>query len=555
MDAGLQPTSASTKGGWITFPFLIATMGCLTIAAGGWTSNLIVYLINEFNVKNIDAAQIATIVNGCMTLFPIIGAILADSFFGSYLVILISSFVSLLGILLLTSTSMLNSLRPTPCDHNGSGLCIGPSKAQLAILYTSLALPCIGVAGTRFTLATMGADQFDNPKHQGVFFNWFFCTMYIGTLVSVVGIVYIEDNVSWVLGYSLSVAANLVGLAVFMLGRRYYRLLKPQGSPFTGLACVLVAAFRKRKVSLSLKSEDYCQKPELGETKFMGVTPTNSFKFLNHAALVTEGDTNSDGSIKKPWNLCTLQQVEDLKSIIRISPIWTTGILLHTPIACQMSLIVLQALAMDRHMGPHFQLSAGTMMVFVMISTSLSLAIIDRFLLPTFQKLTGTLPTPLRRIGVGHALTVASMAISALVESKRLSTARTHNLSGNSVVPMSAFWMVPQLVVVGVGEAFMFPGQVSLYYQEFPKSLKSTAAAMVSMLIGIAFYLSSAVVDFIRNTTGWLPDGINDGRMDNVYWAFTIVGLINFGYFLVCSWLYKYQNLEKEELTNSNNPF
>ncbi|XP_071720400.1 protein NRT1/ PTR FAMILY 2.7-like [Rutidosis leptorrhynchoides] len=550
MDAEQQPTGSPTKGGWITFPFLIVTFGGLTIASGGWTSNLIVYLINKFNIKSIDAAQIATIVNGCMTLFPIIGAILADSFFGSFLVVLVSSLISLLGILLLTLTATLDSLRPTQCE-NSSSLCAGPSKAQLAILYTSLALPCIGVAGSRFTLATMGADQFDNPKHQGVFFNWFFCTMYLATLVSVVGIVYIEDNVSWVLGYSLSVGGNLIGLAVFVIGKRYYRLLKPQGSPFTGLACVSVAAFRKRKVLLSLKSEDYLQVSHGEGIKVDKRTPSNSFKFLNHAALVTESDDiNSDGSIKKPWNLCTIQQVEDLKSLIRISPLWSTGILLHTPLACQMSLIVLQALTMDRHMGPHFQISAGTMLVFVMISTSGSLAIIDRFILPSFQKLTKTTPTLLKRVGTGHVFNVTSMAISAIVESKRLSIAHKHNLNGNSVVPMSVFWMVPQLVIVGIGEAVFFPAEVSLYYQEFPKSLKSTAAAMVAMLIGIAFYLSSAVVDFIRNTTSWLPDGINDGRLDNVYWAFTVAGLINFGYFLVCSMLYKYQNVEKDEVAS-----
>ncbi|KAI7737944.1 hypothetical protein M8C21_015137, partial [Ambrosia artemisiifolia] len=514
MDAEPQSSGAPKKGGWVTFPFLIATMAGLTIAAGGWSNNIIVYLINEFNIKSIDAAQIANILNGCIALFPIIGAILADSYLGSFIVISVSSLVSMVGILLLTLTSTLAQLKPTPCE-NGLSTCKGPSKAQIGILYTSLALSTVGVAGTRFTLATMGADQFVNPKHQRVYFNWHFFTMYAAMLVCMVGIVYIQDNVSWGLGYGLSGAANLIGLAAFVLGSRHFLLLKPQGSPFTGLACVLVAAFRKRKALLSLRIEDYCQEPQAGGTKLVGTTPTTSFKFLNHAALVTQGDMNSDGSINKPWNLCTLQQVEDLKTLIRISPIWSTGILLHTPIATQMSLVVLQALAMDRHLGPRFQISAGTMMIFVMISTSLSLVLIDRYLIPTFHKLTRTSPTLLKRIGIGHVLTISSMALSALVESKRLATARTHNLTSNSIVPMSVFWMVPQLVVVGVGEAFMFPGQVMFYYQEFPKAIKSTAAAMVAVFIGIAFYLGTAVVDLIRKTTGWLPDGINDGRMDN----------------------------------------
>ncbi|XP_076956488.1 protein NRT1/ PTR FAMILY 2.7-like [Bidens hawaiensis] len=553
MDVEPRPSSAPKKGGWVTFPFFLATMAGLTLAAGGWNNNLVVYLINEFNIKSIDAAQIANIVGGCTALFPIVGAILADSYFGSFIVIWVTSLVSVVGIVVLTLTSALDALRPTPCE-NGSSSCVGPSKAQIGILYTSIALSIVGAAGTRFTLATMGADQFDNPKHQRAFFNWHFFTFYVGTLVSMVGVVYIQDNVSWALGYGLSGAANLIGLAAFMLGGRYFLLLKPQGSPFTRLAYVLVASFRKRKALLSLRIEDYCQEPQSEGKMVVSATPTTSFKFLNHAALVTQGDLNSDGSIKKPWNLCTLQQVEDLKTLIRISPIWSTGILLHTPIATQITLIVLQALAMDRHLGPRFQIPAGSMLIFVMISTALSLALMDRFLLPTFHKLTRTSPTLLKRVGIGHVLTISSMAISALVESKRLTTAHNHNLTGNSVVPMSVFWMVPQLVAVGVGEAFMFPGQVMFYYQEFPKSIKSTAAAMVALFIGIAFYLGTAVVDLIRKTTRWLPDGINDGRMDNVYWVLTIAGLVNFGYFLVCSWMYKYQNNVDDKEPVSSNP-
>lgn len=98
------------------------------------------------------------------------------------------------------------------------------------------------------------------------------------------------------------------------------------------------------------------------------------------------------------------------------------------------------------------------------------------------------------------------------------------------------------MVVVGIGEAFHFPGQVRLYYQEFPSSLKSLATAMVAMLIGVGFYLSTAVVDFIRRITDWLPDNIDDGRVDYVYWVMVVIGIINFGYYLVISWMYTYKN-------------
>ena len=110
---------------------------------------------------------------------------------------------------------------------------------------------------------------------------------------------------------------------------------------------------------------------------------------------------------------------------------------------------------------------------------------------------------------------------------------------------MSVLWLVPQLALAGIGEAFHFPGNTNLFYQEFPAALKSTATAMVAMFIGIAYYLSTALVGVVRRATGWLPNDINQGRMDHVYWVLFVVGVVNFGYYLVCAWLYKYQGLKK----------
>ncbi|KAF8395018.1 hypothetical protein HHK36_018957 [Tetracentron sinense] len=521
----------------------------LTLAAGGWISNIIVYLIGEFNVKSIDAAQISNIVYGCTSLFPIAGAIIADSFLGCSSVIIISSFISLLGMIMFTLTATVHSLRPPTCT-TGSDTCETPSKFQFAVLYTVIALASIGVGGTRFTVATMGADQFQKPKDQAIFFNWYFFTLYVSSLIGSTAIVYVEDNVGWGLGFGLDIATNAIGLAVFLLGIRRFRHVKPQGSPFMSLAQVVVVTIRKRKVLVSPGSEDYYYEPN-GVTKLPSPTPTSSFRFLNRAALKTQGDTKtgSNGSIARPWRLCTVEQVEDFKTLIRISPLWSTGIFLSTPIAIQGSLTILQALSMDRHLGPHFQIPAGSFLVFTLVSTAISLSIIDRFLCPMWQKLTRRSPTPLQRVGLGHVLNVIGMVGSALVESRRLRIVRTHHLTGRpgSIVPMSALWLVLPLAIVGIGEAFHFPGQVALYYQEFPKSLRTTATAMISLLAGIGYYLSTAVIDLVRRVTGWLPDNINDGRLDNVFWMVVVIGVINFGYYLTCARLYKYQSVEKDD--------
>ncbi|KAJ4979002.1 hypothetical protein NE237_009782 [Protea cynaroides] len=533
------------RGGWITFPFIIVGVMGLSLASWGWVSNLMVYLIQEFNVKSVDAAQIYNIVNGCNNIFPIAGAIIADSLFGCFTVITFSSIASLLGLILLTLTATLHSLRPSEGET--------PSRLPLGVLYSALTLASIGLGGMRFTIATMGADQLAKAKDQGVFFNWYFFTLYMASVVSFTAIVYVQDSIGWGLGFGLCVGTNAVGLAVFLAGKHYYRRMKPKGSPFISLARVLVATVRKWKLVLmssqiqSNQSSYYYAKTK--DSKLPSSAPSSSFSFLNRAALQTEGDTRPDGSIAKPWRLCTVEQVEDVKTLFRLFPLWSSGIFLSTPVGVQISLTILQALTMDRHVGPHFQIPTGSFLIFSLLSTPITISFADRFLLSKWSKLTGRSPTPLQRIGLGHVFNIMSMASSALVESRRLHVVRSHHLedqTSSTIMPMSALWLAVPLAIVGVGEAFHFPGQVSLYYQEFPMPLRNTATAMISLLFAIGFYMSTAVINLVRKVTNWLPDNINQGRMDYVFWMLVVIGVANFGYYVVCAMLYKYQNVGLE---------
>ncbi|KAI3957006.1 hypothetical protein MKW92_043045 [Papaver armeniacum] len=543
------------RGGWITFPFITVAILALQVGSSGWSANLTVFLIGQFNFMSIKAAQVGNIVSGTSSFLPIFGAILADSFFGNFSVIAVSSLFSLMGLILFMFTVTVPSLRPQQCAANATGssagMCEAASTLQLAVLYTSITLSALGLGGSRFTVATMGADQFEKPKDQECFFNWHFFNFYVGLIIGVVGIVYIQDNIGWDWGVGLCLAVNILGLITFLVGKRYYRQVKTQGNPYKSLARVVVATILKRNVSISSASETFYHGFSDGVSVKSFSSPTSSFRFLNRAALKVDGDTNEDGSIAKEWRLCTVQQVEDFKTVIRIIPLWFSSFFLSTQIGIQSSLAVLQALRMDRHIGTHnFKIPAGSFLVFTLVATAISLTLIDRFLVPTYQKFIRRPLTPLQRIGVGHVLTVVSMAASAIVERKRLSIVWSDQLtSSTTAVTMSALWLVIPLTLVGVGDAFHFPGQVALYYQEFPVSLHSTSTAMISLLVAVGFYLSTAMIDLVQRITGWLPNNINQGRLDNMFWLLVVIGVINFGYFIVCSLLYKYQNVHDQNST------
>ncbi|MED6180071.1 hypothetical protein PIB30_006884 [Stylosanthes scabra] len=523
-------------GGWTSFPFIIATLAGITLASSGIGANFIVYLIQEFNIKSITAAQIANVVNGTTNLIPFLAAIIADSFFGSFPVALLSSCFAFLGTVIFALTATIKSLRPGQCIiENGSRLCQAPSGVQYGVLYLGTTLGAIGSGGARFTIAALGANQFHNPHHQAIFFTWYLFTLYSASAAGFTAIVYIQDNVSWVLGFWICVMSNLIAVVVFLLGYRYYRPDIPQGSALVALARVPVASFLKWNSKLSSRTHDYYYHGDHHHDEIvvpaMETQRKTLLRFFNRAALITDGD-----SIEKPWRLCTVEQVEDFKKVIRILPLLASSIFLSTPVGMLISLSTLQALVMDGQIGPHFKFPAGSISIIILISTSIFLSILDRVLWPLYKKLTGKAPTSLQRIGVGHVFNFVGMVVSAIVESKRLKMLHDINKS------ISILWLFPQLALVGVGEAFHYPGQVAFYYQQLPESLRSTSTAMISLLIGIAFYISTALIDQVRKSTNWLQDDINFGRVDNVYWMLVLICGINFVYYLICTICYKYHN-------------
>ncbi|KAF4389162.1 hypothetical protein F8388_026891 [Cannabis sativa] len=465
----------SKNGGWITFPFIMGNLGGLSVAAGGWGANWIVFLITKFNIGSISATKINNVGFAFICLFPIVGAIIADSFAGNFIVIAISSMIALLGMTLLTLIVGIPSLMPIPCLNGSSSIipCDSPSNGQYLILYTAMGLITMGIGGSRFTIATMGADQFEKNNHQASFFSWYFIVLYVGNAISYIVLVYLMDNISWELGFGICLAMTALGLISFLLGKNFYRFVKPKGSPFVSMARVVVAAIRNRKLSLTDRALTNTS-GIIVQTK----SPSKRFRLLNKACMVTQNEEQINSGSTKSWKLCTVEEVEDLKRVIKLIPLWSTGILLTTTIALFNGLSTIQALAMDREVGS-IKIPAGTFLAFTLVTTAISIFIVDRYLLDMWQKLSG--------------------------------------------------------------EAFHFPGQVALYYQEFPDSLKTTSTAMVSLLIGLGYYLSVVFTDFIDNTTGWLPNNINIGRVDCVYWLFVVIGVLNFGYYLVCAKLYEYQ--------------
>lgn len=265
-------------------------------------------------------------------------------------------------------------------------------------------------------------------------------------------------------------------------------------------------------------------------------------RFLDKAAI--KDPERTAGSSK--WRVSKKAEVEEVKMVIRMLPIWATTILFWTIYAQMTTFSVAQASTMDRRiLSSGFSIPAASLTVFFVASILLSVPVYDRLIRPASAKLLRTPRdglTPLQRIGVGLVLSILAMAAAALVELKRL---RHASRSGPSP-PLSVFWLVPQFFLVGSGEAFAYTGQLQFFLRECPKGMKTMSTGLFLSTLSLGFFLSSGLVSVVRAVTGdrrpWLADDLDRGRLYDFYWLLAGLSVLNLGAYLLCARWYVYKD-------------
>ncbi|CAN1824857.1 Protein NRT1/ PTR FAMILY 1.1 [Linum perenne] len=494
------------QGGLITMPFIIGNEAFEKVASYGVAPNMIMYLMKDYKMGVAKAANILFLWSAATNFMPLFGAFLSDSFLGRYLTITIGSFFTLLGTILLWLTAMLPQTKPpSVCNTD----CVNPTATapQLALLFSALALMSIGAGGIRPCSLAFGADQVDNRANPAknkrileTFFGWYYASTALSVLIALTAVVYIQDRFGWRLGFGIPVILMFLSALLFLVA-----------SPF----------------------------------------------YVKHKATMNGLATN-------PWRLCTVDQVEELKAIIKVIPIWSSGIMLSINTS-QTSFPLLQASSMDRHLTSAFQIPAASYSMFLVVTIIVWVVLYDRAILPLASKLWGRpvkLSTKLR-MGLGLVVSSLSMVAAATVENARRKKAIQEGYLNNpiAVVNMSAMWLVPQYVLLGLAESLNAIGQIEFYYSEFPKSMSSIASCLFGVGMGVASLLSSVILSVVNKTTskdgkqGWINDNINQARYDNYYWVLAIMGAVNVVYFLLCSWAYGACADEMTKVGNGGNVF
>ncbi|XP_062101434.1 protein NRT1/ PTR FAMILY 7.2-like [Humulus lupulus] len=555
------PAIRGRSGSWIAGALILVNQGLATLAFFGVGVNLVLFLTRVLGQDNAEAANNVSKWTGTVYLFSLVGAFLSDSYWGRFKTCAIFQAIFVLGLASLSLSSYIFLLKPNRCG-DGKTSCGPHSTIGMALFYVSIYMIALGNGGYQPNIATFGADQFDeeDPKegHSKIaFFSYFYLALNLGSLFSNTILGYFEDKGSWALGFWASTGSATLALVLFLCGTPRYRHYTPKGNPLSRVCQVVIAAARKWKVQMLPSGENFFEEvgKESSQNGARNILHTDGFKFLDRAAIITEKDLNqieSNAPQTNPWHLCTVTQVEEVKCILRLLPIWLCTILYSVVFTQMASLFVEQGAAMKTTLSS-FHIPPASMSSFDILSVAAFIFLYRRVIDPLtsrFMKNPNGL-TELQRMGIGLVIAIVAMVSAGVVECFRLKYAVHGSTSGSSSPSsLSIFWQVPQYVLVGASEVFMYVGQLEFFNSQAPDRLKSFGSALCMTSISLGNYVSSLLVTIVMKIStrddmpGWIPGNLNKGHLERFYFLLAALTTADLAVYILCAKWYKYTKFE-----------
>ncbi|KAG0463405.1 hypothetical protein HPP92_018905 [Vanilla planifolia] len=546
-----RPIVRSKGGRWTACSFIVVYEAFERLAYFGIAPNLVIYLTNKLHQGTVSSANNVTNWIGAIMLSPILGAYIADAYLGRYWTFIFSSFIYFLGMVLLTLSVSLPALTPPPCNNNED--CSNmTSRTQIGIFFISLYTIALGAGGTKANVSTFGADQFDvfDPKERNLklsFFNWWTFAIFFGNLFSSTVLVYVQDNVSWTVGYAIPTVALGFSMVVFLVGTPYYRHRLPSGSPITRIAAVLVAATRKFLVSLpedpselyELEAEQYAARGQNHDRPhyFSEVSRQGGREGWRRRPVESlsgdAGGGNEAGVEAAPGLRDDDHPERDDGS--GAHPLHQTGCD-HGP----------------EH-GPPLQHPSGKPLVLLYYRGSGK----RRSLRPMGH----AVDEKVHRESSGHFVVEENRHRGSAphlhhgdrgpngeAETERGEGKWTGESEGHGT--HHHFRPPPQFTLMGVAEMLVEVGKMEFFYDQAPEGMKSLGASFFTSTIGISNFISSSLLSTVASVTskggkkGWIMNNLNASRLDYYYGFFVVLNTINIVFFVLVAKFYVY-NKEK----------
>lgn len=207
----------------------------------------------------------------------------------------------------------LSPLNSSDCQNPDTIKTCSPPELQVLLFFFALYLVAFAQGGHKPCVQAFGADQFDTQdpeecKAKSSFFNWWYFGLCAGSLMAVVILSYIQENLSWALGFGIPCIVMVLALTVFLFGTFTYRICQTtnEKKAYVRIGGVFINAARnwqRTTSAVSMHLEVQHAIPHEG---------SQQFKFLDKALLIRDGSKDND-------SVCSLNEVEGLSLFLDCS--------------------------------------------------------------------------------------------------------------------------------------------------------------------------------------------------------------------------------------------
>ncbi|KAI9364318.1 POT family-domain-containing protein [Pilaira anomala] len=426
---------------------------------------------------------------------PIIGAIVADQYFGKYNTILIFSCLYLVGLIILTATSI-----PSAIESGATfpgfvvsiiiiGLAAGGIKSNVSPLVAEqygIAKPFVrtikpkvsskhtvdegdhvpAVAGNSTEVAPGSRRVIISPQatYQKLF-NMFYWGINVGSLAAITTIV-LEQQVGFWAAYLLPTLVFIPCILTVLAGRKIYVINPPRGSIF-------VEAFKVIKLSFKHGLE--------------GCKPSNLPQDI--ASHATWDDVFID-ELRRTFKACI---------VFCWYPIYW---LCYAQMSSNM--VSMTATMQTGGVPNDIMQNINPLSLVIMIP------IMDRFVYPGLRKM-GIHFGPILRITFGFLFAALAMAYAAGIQSMIYNTGPYYgNPSGTNKNDISAGLIIPAYILIGISEIFANITGLEYAYQKAPEKMKSIVMALYLFTNCLGSVLGFALVSVAYNPALlWMYTGIS----------------------------------------------
>ncbi|XP_053882805.1 solute carrier family 15 member 3 [Malaclemys terrapin pileata] len=500
----------------------------------GIVSNLVLYLnSSNFNWGGSQASRAALLFLGASYLLSPVGGWLADVYLGRYWTITLSFLLYLVSACLLPATAssdgrlfLCGDMPAYPLQHpcrNQSGECqkSAPGHYCAPLMYTGLLFLALGISSVKANLTPFGADQVTDRGHDATrrFFNWFYWSINIGAVISLLVVAFIQQNVNFFIGYTIPAACVALALLVFLLAAPTFVTKPPAGSQ---VSAMLRLAFRG-----SCCSRACCIRPGALQSEAQGTDPLPDGK--------SQPRTHSPEE-----DLANFQvMAKILPVLLTFIPYWMVYFQMQSTYYLQGLHLFIPNIFQHNSTGngvgssytfPDAWLLLANVVV-LLVLVPLKDRVIDPFLVR--RKL---LPSALKRMALGMFFGLASIIVAGALETKRLQYVKNNQTIPQrigedvySAATLPIWWQIPQYLLIGISEIFASIPGLEFAYSEAPKSMQGAIMGLFFFISGVGSLLGSGLLTLLSVPEhGWMHCPKDHGNINNChmdYYFFLLAGI------------------------------